>query len=305
MGTGYVKSLVHAVRHSGFWLALLSFLVFSTHDALLKSVLTRHSLIEVGALAMVFATFFSALGCWNKNILALLKPKCWSALAGYLFFFISSHLTFLYILPRMPLSPLFVMILTTPLVIAAVAALFLREKVSAVMAAALVIGFVAVTVMLELWNSGTTTTTYDPVIIGIVAVHVLLSALRGLWVRRFAAEENPDTLRLCAVVFIAIALSLLAEWQPFSLMDIVKCAAVGGLTACGLWLAIRAFQIGPAALVGGAQYTQMVWATLFGWLFFNEVPTVWTLLGATMILVSGWLLFISNRRHEQAMKLSS
>ena len=43
-------------------------------------------------------------------------------------------------------------------------------------------------------------------------------------------------------------------------------------------------------------YVQMVWAVLFGWLFFDQLPDGWTIVGAAIIVASG--LYIVHREHR-------
>ncbi|KQW61112.1 hypothetical protein ASD02_23590 [Ensifer sp. Root1252] len=60
----------------------------------------------------------------------------------------------------------------------------------------------------------------------------------------------------------------------------------------------RALKISDAATVAPLQYTLLLWAIVFGWMFFGDVPRLTTLFGAELIIGSG--LFILFR--EQQLK---
>jgi S-adenosylmethionine uptake transporter len=66
--------------------------------------------------------------------------------------------------------------------------------------------------------------------------------------------------------------------------------SVGGL------LVIAAYRNGDAAIVAPMQYSQMIWATIFGIIIFGERPTSFTLLGASIIIASGLFIVLRERR---------
>jgi drug/metabolite transporter (DMT)-like permease len=50
---------------------------------------------------------------------------------------------------------------------------------------------------------------------------------------------------------------------------------------------IEAFRLGEAALVAPFKYTSMVWAVLFGFLIFGDLPDAWTIAGAGVVVLAG------------------
>ena len=57
----------------------------------------------------------------------------------------------------------------------------------------------------------------------------------------------------------------------------------------------RALKISDAAAVAPLQYTLLMWAVFFGWLFFGDTPRVSMLIGAALIVGSGLFIFIRER----------
>jgi len=55
------------------------------------------------------------------------------------------------------------------------------------------------------------------------------------------------------------------------------------------------FRYAPVYLVGGLEYTALVWAPIWGYLLFHDVPTVVVMIGATIVVSSGLAVVLSER----------
>jgi drug/metabolite transporter (DMT)-like permease len=76
-----------------------------------------------------------------------------------------------------------------------------------------------------------------------------------------------------------------------------------GVVAMGAHMLVnRALKISDAASVAPLQYTLLLWAVFFGWLFFDEVPRPTMLVGAALIVGSGLFIFF---REQQLNKTDS
>ena len=72
-----------------------------------------------------------------------------------------------------------------------------------------------------------------------------------------------------------------------------------GVVAMGAHMLVnRALKISDAATVAPLQYTLLLWAILFGWMFFGDVPRLTMMLGAALIVGSGMFIFF----REQQLK---
>ena len=58
----------------------------------------------------------------------------------------------------------------------------------------------------------------------------------------------------------------------------------------GHWLLIKAHTHAPASTLAPFMYTQIVWMVALGWLVFADIPTIWTIIGAGIIIASGLYL---------------
>ena len=66
----------------------------------------------------------------------------------------------------------------------------------------------------------------------------------------------------------------------------IQLIAIGGLTTIGIFCFMRAFSVGEANAVGPAENLRLIYAAIFGFVLFAEVPTIWTALGAAIIVAS-------------------
>jgi drug/metabolite transporter (DMT)-like permease len=80
---------------------------------------------------------------------------------------------------------------------------------------------------------------------------------------------------------------LVRSWAVPPIYDLALMAVCGVIAAIGSTLLSQAYRTGQAAVVTPFEYTGMIWATLFGFLFFNEIPQWSTLFGMALIALAG------------------
>ena len=89
---------------------------------------------------------------------------------------------------------------------------------------------------------------------------------------------------------------LMRPWQWPTLRDFSMMAACGVIAAIGMVLLSQAYRLAPANRVATFEYTGIIWAPLWGFLFFGEVPQATTVAGAALIVGAG--LFALNVRPQ-------
>lgn len=93
------------------------------------------------------------------------------------------------------------------------------------------------------------------------------------------------------------------EWVPPALPDFGLMVLLGLVGGIGHLCLIRAFQAAPASVVVPFSYTSLIWATLFGYSLFGELPDRWTLTGAALIVASGLhILYRERKLHRRTEK---
>lgn len=91
-------------------------------------------------------------------------------------------------------------------------------------------------------------------------------------------------------------------WVAPSLTEWGLMAAMGTFGALGHFTLIRAFQSAPPSALMPFAYSGLVWATLFGYFVFSNLPDGYTVIGAAIITASGVYIF---HREQRAAKIAS
>ncbi|NDC57176.1 MAG: DMT family transporter [Alphaproteobacteria bacterium] len=232
--------------------------------------------------------------------LSALKPHHARFLTANTLIMVVGNVAFLYALPRMPLVDVFIIILTTPAFATLVAWALLRESLTPRQLMGFVVAVLACLVALEVWQGFSLDrfSKYDPAALAALALHVFCFSLRPALVRKFGQKEHPLVLSIYGTFFTVVALLLFftpVVPETITLMQGGMILVSSTCVTLGLGLMFMGFKMGPANLTAGAQYTQMIWSTLFGWLFFAEVPSPASSLAAMMMIISGALLFWPTR----------
>jgi drug/metabolite transporter (DMT)-like permease len=107
--------------------------------------------------------------------------------------------------------------------------------------------------------------------------------------RRIAAIDAPQTTVLWSAGVGSAVLSVLLPFQAVwpDAHQLLLSLALGVLASGGQWLVILAHRLGPASLLAPFFYGQLLWVTISGFLVFGNLPDRWTILGATIIVLSG------------------
>jgi len=111
-------------------------------------------------------------------------------------------------------------------------------------------------------------------------------------------DHGETTLFYANVVGVAIMVPILPlVWTaPPSLFDLMLLLAVGAFGSVGHYLLIMAHHRAPASVLSPFMYTQLLWATTFGYLVFNHIPNRWTLVGAAIVVASGLYLLYREQK---------
>ena len=183
---------------------------------------------------------------------------------------------------------------SVPLLIALLSAWWLHERLDARRWVAIVGGFVGVLLVIRPGSAA-----FHPAILLCVG-QALLYAAYNMLTRRMAATESPESMQLVSAIVPAVLLAPLAlpVWQaPASAMQWVLLCLCGLMGGIGHWFAAIAHRHASAAVLGPFIYQQILYMTLWGWLVFNQVPDVFVVAGAAVVVLSGlYLLWMELRR---------
>jgi drug/metabolite transporter (DMT)-like permease len=124
------------------------------------------------------------------------------------------------------------------------------------------------------------------------------NALYQILTRQVRHYDSPATTLFYTALAGTAVLSVAApmDWQPPDAAGWLLLIGIGVAGGIGHLCLIRALQLAPAAAIAPFSYTGLVWASLFGFTVFAEVPDAWTLLGAFLIIGSGLYIFHREQR---------
>lgn len=121
----------------------------------------------------------------------------------------------------------------------------------------------------------------------------VFNALFQMATRHLRNSDTAMTTSLYTPLAGAVGLSVVGplEWQAPDANGWILMAVFGFIGGIAQLCLIRAFNVAPAAVVAPFSYATIVWATLFGLLIFGELPSIWTMVGATLIIGSGLYIY--------------
>ena len=128
--------------------------------------------------------------------------------------------------------------------------------------------------------------------IAVAMCAALLHATLQIMLRYLGRYESPETI---SFYFFAIGAIITAAAMPFvavtpTVKEIPLLLGVGLSGAAAQWMLSVAYRNAPAAVVTVFNYTSIVWATLFGWMIWNEWPLPAVIAGATIVIASNLLI---------------
>lgn len=202
-------------------------------------------------------------------------------------------------LGEMPLADVTVIIFGSTFMTTALAVPLFKEKVGPHRWTAVILGFVGVVIALRPGSE-----VFEP-----VAIFALVSGLAFAGINLTARWLRDTESTLQIVFFLMLGMTLLASaitptvWVPIRPGDWAVFAAMGVFTLVGYFFMTQAFVVAPVGLVAPFEYTVLIWAVLFGFLLWGDVPDqfVWT--GAAIIVASG--IYLIYREGVSARRASS
>ncbi|MEM8653509.1 MAG: DMT family transporter [Pseudomonadota bacterium] len=276
----------------GALLALIAFGLFSTHDVFIKTLGATYSPIQI--------VFFSVLLSFPLATIMLMrdaKPGTlvpvhpwWMALrtVGAVITGVSAFYAF----SNLPLTQTYAILFATPLLITVLSIPILGETVRLPRWLAVIVGLLGVMVVLR---PGATDLTLGH---AAAIVASFAGAFASIVVRKIGAEERTVVLLLYPMVanFIVMGIALFFVYQPMPGEHLAMLAVISVMAWIAGRFIIAAYQTGEAAIVAPMQYSQILWATAYGLIFFDEAPDLFTGIGAGIIIASG--LFIVFRESK-------
>jgi drug/metabolite transporter (DMT)-like permease len=206
---------------------------------------------------------------------------------------VGSTVTFFAALLHLPFATLSAILQSLPLAITLCAALFLGEKVGWRRMGAILVGFVGVIVIIRPGAESFNTWSL------MALLSVAIVVVRDLASRRLPPDVPSVTVALIGamgVTVLSAVLSAATPWQPIPLREGALILLASGAVVVGYIFIVRVMRVGEVGVTVPFRYTSLIWAALIGWLFFAEVPDLWTVAGGVLVVGSGLFTLARERR---------
>ncbi|MFD2263318.1 DMT family transporter [Lacibacterium aquatile] len=192
---------------------------------------------------------------------------------------------FFYSLGELPLVLAYVIAMSAPLMMTAMAGIILREATGRSAWIKVGIGFtgILISVAPQLWDSSSGSW------VGLAAciAGTVGYAAAALAIRPLTATESSGAIALYPILMGAVLGGLYVIPQATSLptgFDLGMMLALGLCSAMANLLIAKAFSMAPVARLAPLEYTALVWGVVIGFALFAEVPTAWVLVGAGIVV---------------------
>lgn len=283
-----------ATSMTGPLLMLLGMLMFALNDAMGKWLVASYGLGQVIMLRSLAALLILGPMVWRAGLGKLLTVERPLMQLARVAFSTAEVFCFYYAVVYLPLADVMTYWLAAPIYVAASSPFLLGEKVGWRRWTAIAVGFVGVLITLEPSSAMFTM----PAVISIIGSGAFAFMLIS---GRFLRGTPDSTLVFFQVAGAGIAGLVFApsDWSPIaSGRDLALLGLLGIVAMAAHMLVNRALKISDAATVAPLQYTLLLWAVIFGWIFFGDTPRLSMMIGAALIIASGLFIFI----REQTLK---
>ena len=277
---------------TGIIFAILAYFSFSLLDTIQKTVVIYHSIFQILFLKYFFTLFLSMTESYRKNnqkfyktnnprlqitrsVLSIIESGCFVLSFRYLSLADAHSIASL-----------------TPVIVVALSAIILREKVNLKTWIAIFIGFIGVLIIMRPGLS-----IFDPKSMIPLAAAFFLS-LYQIVTRKVSEYDSSETSLFYTSVVGIILMSFLVPfyWQPMQSFSYLLFLGVGIFFSLGIYFQIIALGFATASVVQPFHYTLILWAIILGYIFYSDFPDVPTIIGASIITLSG--IYVLNARSK-------
>ena len=274
----------------GIIFVIIAYFSFSLLDTIQKTAVIYHSIFQLLFLKYLFTLFLSITESYRKknndfyisknfklqitrSILSIIESGCFVLSFRYL-----------------TLANVHSIASLTPVIVVALSAIILREKVNLKTWIAIFFGFIGVIIIMRPGLS-----IFDQKsLIPLVAAFFL--SLYQIVTRKVSEHDSSETSLFYTSVVGIILMSFLIPffWQPIQSFSYLLFLGVGFFFSLGIYFQIIALGFAKASTLQPFHYTLVLWAIILGYIFYNDFPDIPTLIGATIITISG--IYVLNSR---------
>ncbi len=289
--------------------------VFSLQDVILKRLSGDYPLYQAMIIRSLTAVplLLIIVRVLDGRLSTITTPNWgWMFARGFLNFV--AYTAYYLGLAAMPMADTVALFFTAPLFITIAAALVFGERIGPMNLLALLAGFAG---MLMIFNPSARV--FDPAAL-LPVLGALGYALTQLATRVLGKTETAGAMTFWGnLTFLASALALAAVfgsgaydgathpslafltrgWQAMPMTDLLLFMACGFIASIGLSLLTYAYRVAPSSSVAPFEYSFIIWGVLWGWLFWDQLPTTLAWAGIAALIGAGLLVIRAEAQKEE------
>ncbi|MBN9255581.1 MULTISPECIES: DMT family transporter [unclassified Mesorhizobium] len=294
--TALQNSAMRNTLLAGILLMLAGDLMFALNDAMGKWLVASFSVGQVLLVRSIGA--FIVLGPMIANqgmgkLLHIERP--WLQVLRVAMVTLDTGLFYAAVV-YLPLADVMSFYMAGPIYVAALSHLLLGEKVGWRRWLAILVGFCGVLVILKP-SSAAFSLASAFALVGSIAFAfgiILNRRLRGTTDTSLVTWQTVGSLVVGAVLTIG-------TWRTPSPLDIGALLLLGVVSCSAHLMITRALKLAPASTLAPLHYTLLLWAVVFGFFFFGDVPETRILVGSAIVVVAGIFIFHRQKVVETAV----
>ncbi len=300
----------------GIILILTAMLIFAVQDSLMKYIYSSVALYEVYLFRTIvsFTLIIIYLKILKKPIVFKTHYPLLTFCRVILFFFGFS--SFYISLTIMPLATATALFFVTPFLITIFAKFILKDQIGPRRWIAVIVGFIGVYIILNPNFDDFDYFSLSPILCAFCyALSMIIikktSKKDSVYQQMFQFYIGAMIISIIFYFFIGdgrydtidnpAAQFIFREWFSNLEFSLIYMIILGFTAAAAFLLIFSAYRIASPAVVSPFEYSILVWSTLSGWIFFNEVPKINTLIGMCLIVGGGIYIFIREKAQEQSI----
>ncbi|MDB9930466.1 DMT family transporter [Candidatus Pelagibacter sp.] len=267
----------------GIIFGILAYFSFSILDATQKTLILYHSVFQLLLVKYFFVLFLSLVESKRKNNIYFYKSKNIKLQIFRSLLSVIESGCFVLSFKYLSLADTHSVGSLAPVIVVALSAIFLKEKVSTKTWIAIFVGFIGVLIILR-----PTSSIFDPkALLPLLAAFAL--GLYQVVTKKVSEHDTTETSLFYTSIIGIFAMSFLASnfWSPISSSSYILFLIVGIFFSLGIYLQIIALSMARASIIQPFHYTLIFWAIIFGYIFYNDIPDLFTIVGAVIITLSG------------------
>ena len=198
-------------------------------------------------------------------------------------------------LRELPLAVVVSLSYAAPLFITVLSIFLLSEKVGVFRWLAVIIGFVGVIIIAEPGFKGMNYLYFLPLIFCIGMAFVTIT------IRKLSTTEPIWLISIFFTITISIAglATIPMGWKMPNFQDFILLALIGVTGGSANLFLTQSYKLSEVSLVAPLKYLALVFAIFFGYFIWNEIPTIKTLIGASLVVLASLIIFRREIYHKQ------